>query len=163
MTPAPAVAFELRSADRPKHPTIPDNGGSMDRLKDLLKTHPKPASDAGDEALQCCYAAAECSLVCTACADACLEEQDVGHLRACIRLNQECSAVCDLAARVIARAGRQDKEILRQTLQLCGELCRACAEECGRHAATMEHCAVCADACEECAARCDEMVAALVP
>ena len=46
----------------------------MDRLRRVLESHPNPASTAGDEALECIYEAAQCSLVCSVCADACLEE-----------------------------------------------------------------------------------------
>ena len=133
----------------------------MDRLEKLLKTHPRPASTAGHEALVCIRAAAECALVCTACADACLSEPTVARLTDCIRLNLECGEICRLVARLLARPGRQDRESLERALDACSRACRACAEVCRRH--DHEHCRICADTCAACAEACEAMVPALVP
>ncbi len=133
----------------------------MDRLKRLLKTHPRPASHAGREALAAIDAAAECALVCTACADACLSEPDLARLADCIRLDLECAEICRLVARLLARPGRQDRDSLERALDTCSRACRACAEECGRH--DHEHCRICAEACLASADACETMVPALVP
>jgi uncharacterized membrane protein len=134
----------------------------MDRLRRMFQTHPAPASDAGDEAFALVQAAAECTFTCTTCADACLEEDDVAELRRCIRLNQDCAGICATTARLIARPGVQDPELLRAQLDACAVACRACADECEAHADHMEHCRVCAEACRACAEACDRMAGALV-
>lgn len=133
----------------------------MDRLKMMFATHPAPASDAGEQALEAVSAAAQCSLVCTTCADACLDETMDG-LEECIRLNQDCAEICGAVARMLARPGHQDRETLERLLDGCIRACRACGEECGRHAGAMEHCRVCAETCEACADACAAMREALV-
>lgn len=134
----------------------------MDRLRKIFSTHPNPASDAGDEAYALVTAAAECSYVCTACADACLEESDPAELRKCIRLNLDCAEITALTARLISRPGEQDRAVLRAQLEACAKSCRACAEECDQHAEAMAHCRVCAESCRRCADACDAMLTALV-
>lgn len=134
----------------------------MDRLRRILDAHPDPASSAGEEALKCIYEAAQCALVCTTCADACLVETEDGDLTECIRLNLDCAEACWLVARLLAPAGERDRETLELGLAACIRACRACAEECDRHA-EMSHCAICAEACRACADACETMKPALVP
>ena len=134
----------------------------MDRLEKIFSKHPNPASDAGDEAFALVTAAAECSYVCSACADACLEEANVEELRKCIRNNLDCAEITALTARLISRPGEQDRDVLRAQLEACARACRSCADECDRHAGNMEHCRICAEACRRCAGACDAMVKALV-
>lgn len=132
----------------------------MDRLRKMFDTHPAPASDAGDRVMDAVTAAAECSLVCTSCADACLSEE--GDLARCIRLNLDCADLCGTAAGMLSRPGHQDRETLERTLEACVRACRVCAEECDRHADRMEHCRVCAETCRACAEACERMTGALV-
>jgi hypothetical protein len=134
----------------------------MDRLRQMFSTHPDPASDAGEEAFALVSAAAECGLTCTTCADACLSEADPAPLRECIRLNLDCAGICSETARLIARPGRQDPDVLRAQLAACAAACRACAEECEQHARSMEHCRICAESCRECESACQRMTGALV-
>lgn len=135
----------------------------MDRLRNILDAHPDPASSAGEEALQCIYEAAQCALVCTTCADACLIESGDTPLTRCIRLNLDCAEACWLVARLLSPAGARDRDTLQRALETCIRACRACADECDRHAETMEHCAICAEACRACLDACTRMEAALVP
>jgi uncharacterized membrane protein len=134
----------------------------MDRVQEIFRTHPAPASDAGDEAFALVRAAAECALCCTACADACLEEAECSSLRQCIRGNLDCADVCQAMGSVIARPGKQDTAVLRALLEACATACRSCALECERHAEMHEHCRICAQSCRACAEACDRMTAALV-
>ncbi len=134
----------------------------MDRLKTIFSAHPNPASDAGDEAFALVTAAAECSAVCSSCADACLEDSDPGDRRLCIRLNLDCADITAVTARMISRPGEQDKGVLKAQLEACATACRACADECDKHAAKMEHCRICAESCRKCAEACDAMLKALV-
>lgn len=134
----------------------------MDRLRRMFSTHPAPASDAGEEAFAMVTAAAECSHVCTTCADACLQEDQAAQLRKCIRLNLDCADICEATSRLIARPGEQDRAALRAQLEACAAICRACADECEDHAGMHEHCRVCAESCRACAEACDRMAGALV-
>jgi uncharacterized membrane protein len=131
-------------------------------VREMFRTHPSPASDAGDEAAALVSAATECALVCTTCADACLEEADPTRLRTCIRTNLDCADICQTTARLVARPGKQHAGLLRAQLEACATACRACADECEKHADAHEHCAVCAAACRACAEACDRMAGALV-
>ena len=134
----------------------------MDRVKQMFQTHPNPASDAGDEAFALVRSAAECTYVCTTCADACMEEDEPKSLRQCIRLNLDCAEICSVTAKLIARPGAQDPKLLRAQLDACASACRACADECAEHAEMHEHCRICAEACRACADACDRMKTALV-
>jgi hypothetical protein len=134
----------------------------MDRIREIFRTHPAPASDAGEEAFALVQAAAECVYICTTCADACLEEEDPTALRKCIRLDLDCAEICSVTARLIARPGPQDPRLLGAQLEACAVACRACAEECERHAEGMEHCRICTEACRACAEACDRMKGTLV-
>ena len=134
----------------------------MDRVRKMFEAHPSPASDAGEEAFALVTSATECMLVCTTCADACLEEDDPSSLRECIRLNQDCADVCQATARLIARPGEQAPALLQAQLDACAAACRACADDCEKHASKHEHCGICAESCRECAQACDRMKAALV-
>lgn len=134
----------------------------MDRIRRMFDTHPAPASEAGDEAFALVSAAAECTAVCTTCADACLEEDDPAGLRQCIRHNLDCADICAATLRLISRPGTQDASVLRSQLDACATACRACAQECERHADHMEHCRVCAESCRDCAEACERMKDAIV-
>jgi hypothetical protein len=134
----------------------------MDSLRSIFAAHPNPVSDAGEEAFALVTAAAACSYICTACADACLEESAPAEQRKCIRLNLDCADITAVTARLISRAGEQDRAALRAQLETCAKSCRACAQECDRHAEWMEHCRVCAESCRHCADACDAMSKALV-
>jgi len=133
----------------------------MDRVRRMFQTHPAPASDAGEEAFALVQAAAECTYTCTTCADACLEEDDPAAMRKCIRLCLDCAEICSVTAKLIARPGPQDQQVLRAQLEACATACRACADECASHTGEA-HCQVCAEACRACAEACDRMKGALV-
>ncbi|WP_324651070.1 four-helix bundle copper-binding protein [Georgenia sp. H159] len=102
-----------------------------------------------------------CSQACTACADACLSEDMVAELRACIRTNLDCADVCDTAARVLSRQTSYNADVTRAVLQACVEVCRACGTECASHADHHEHCRVCAEACRSCEEVCSQLLAAI--
>lgn len=133
----------------------------MQQLGSMLDSHPAPAHSDGDIARACVQACYECSVICTTCADACLAEEDVAAMVTCIRLNLDCSDVCEVTGRLFARPSARDAESLRLQLEACVAICRACGDECASHAQHMEHCRICADACRHCADACDRMRAAL--
>lgn len=99
----------------------------------------------------CLDACVRCALACEHCATACLAEPDTGAMAKCIRLNQDCAAICWLAASFMGRRSEFDTEVCR----LCASICDACAAECGAHAP--EHCQRCAEACRTCVEACRTM------
>ena len=131
----------------------------MDHLAALLRTHPNKPADL-NALLACLQATAECALVCTACADACLAEEMVSGLRECIRLDLDCAAICTATGAVLARPGAP-VPVLRAQLAACIAACRDCGDLCGEHAAMQAHCAACSASCRECQARCAAMMAIL--
>lgn len=90
----------------------------------------------------------DCALACENCATACLGEEDVKMMAACIKLDRDCADLCLQAARLLQR----QSDIALQYLLLCEEICRQCAEECGKH--QHDHCQQCAQACRTCADAC---------
>lgn len=92
---------------------------------------------------------AECAAACNNCSTACLSEEDVKMMAACIKLDIDCAQFCEVTAAFVARNSDHAKHLLRE----CAEICEKCAEVCGKHA-DMDHCKVCAEACRECAEAC---------
>lgn len=93
-----------------------------------------------------------CAAACNHCAIACLEEQDVKMLAKCIKLDLDCSDICSLTAKLLARGSEHAKHLLKE----CVEVCNACADECEKHA-HMQHCKTCTEACRACAKACSEL------
>ena len=94
----------------------------------------------------CIEACLKCVAICNQCAIACLNEDDVAHVKKYIQLDLECAAICQAAANVLSLDGKFSKEICK----LCADIYNACAEECEKHAAMgMEHCKECAEDCKD--------------
>src|SRR5688572_26982450 len=96
----------------------------------------------------CIDACNDCAVECEHCAIACLGERNPKELERCIKLDMDCSLICSIAAKLMARGSEE-------AVNLCGycaEVCRRCAEECRKH--EQEHCQRCADACDYCADEC---------
>ncbi|WP_187264673.1 four-helix bundle copper-binding protein [Pontibacter beigongshangensis] len=93
---------------------------------------------------------AECAAACNHCSVACLQEEDIKMMVACIRLDMDCAKICLAAQDYVARDSRYAREILQQ----CAKICRDCGEECDKHKA--EHCKICAEACFRCAEACEQ-------
>lgn len=81
------------------------------------------------------------------CADACLAEDKVAEMRACIRKCLDASDICTMATTVATRRAASNEAILRHALELTVAACRTCAEECEKH--DNEHCTQCATMCRE--------------
>lgn len=97
--------------------------------------------------LQNCIAACfACAVECKECANACWNEQDIKMFARCIRLDNDCAAICLLAIEAMAGGS----EFSKQICVLCEEICTACAVECEKHS-HMDHCKKCAEACRNCA------------
>jgi hypothetical protein len=91
----------------------------------------------------------DCASACEMCATACLSEDDVTPMAACIKLDRDCADICRLAAALLQR----DSKLAHQLLLLCEEICRMCGDECKKHS-QMTHCKECAEACLACAEAC---------
>jgi hypothetical protein len=134
---------------------IDDRGVStMSHTRKMLDAAPRHSSLDPEALAAAIDALADCAITCTACADACLFEDGVADLRACIALDVDCADVCTATARILARRGRDDQFLIQRQLQACVRACSTCADECERHAGHHEHCAVCAEACRACAQAC---------
>ncbi|MEG9247877.1 four-helix bundle copper-binding protein [Arthrobacter sp. Soc17.1.1.1] len=120
----------------------------MSRTQQMMTTHPlvdgTPAQD--HTVLAAITALNECAQACISCADACLAEDDLPQLTACIRRNQDCADLCQITATMLIRRGNTDPMLLQQVLLACRTASNACAIECGKH--DHQHCAVCAEACK---------------
>ncbi|WP_036601846.1 four-helix bundle copper-binding protein [Olivibacter sitiensis] len=92
----------------------------------------------------------KCIAACDHCATSCLEEEHVAHMVDCIRADQDCADICNLALRLLQR----ESNLATQFLLLCEEACRKCEAICRQH--DNEHCQACADACLACAELCHE-------
>lgn len=128
----------------------------------MLQTHPNPQSIFDQDALAGCIDACfECENICTSCADACLGEQEhLGHLVHCIRLNLDCADICGTTGRVLSRLTEANPGVVRAQVEACLAACRACGHECERHARemNMEHCRVCAESCRRCEQACQDLL-----
>ncbi|MFX0592209.1 four-helix bundle copper-binding protein [Melissospora conviva] len=102
-----------------------------------------------------------CSQACTACADACLSEDQVQMLTKCIRSDLDCADICDTTARVLSRHTGYDANISRSLLEACITACKACGDECEQHAGMHEHCRICAEACRACERACRDLLATM--
>lgn len=89
-----------------------------------------------------------CVAACNFCASACLKEDNVQMMAACIANDIDCGEICRTVSILLARDSAHGKHLLKE----CIEVCEACAKECSRY--DMDHCKACAKACAECADAC---------
>jgi hypothetical protein len=112
----------------------------------MIRSHPDRALDA-DALVACIEAAHDCSAACTACADACLAEDDVAAMRTCIRRDLDCADIAAMTAAVLSRQVAMDLGLVRVVLEACTVAAKRCAAECEEHADSHDHCRACAQAC----------------
>jgi hypothetical protein len=117
-------------------------------VTEMIKSHPDVALDP-DALVACIEAAQTAAVACTACADACLAEDDVAGMRTCIRRDLDCADIARTTASVLARQVAMDLGLVRVVLEACAVASKRCAVECELHAEMHEHCRICAQACEE--------------
>ncbi|MBI2805518.1 MAG: four-helix bundle copper-binding protein [Planctomycetes bacterium] len=103
----------------------------------------------------CIDACTRCAEECEHCAIACLNGPDVAKMAACIRLDNDCAAVCRLAATFLIQRSSFDAEVGR----LCAAVCLSCETECSKH--NLDQCQRCAEACRRCADECNRMAGAI--
>ncbi|MEV5409829.1 four-helix bundle copper-binding protein [Thermopolyspora sp. NPDC052614] len=130
-------------------------------VREMIKTHPAEINLDRERLADAVLALVDCAQACTACADACLSEENVAELRKCVRTNLDCADICEATARVLSRHTGYDANITRAQLQACVQACSSCSEECGRHAAMHEHCRVCAERCRTCEQMCHNLLDAI--
>nr|AYQ75510.1 four-helix bundle copper-binding protein [Cohnella candidum] len=107
-----------------------------------------------DAALQnCIRECMQCVQACNRCYYSCLNEEDPGMMKDCIRLDRECASICFYAADALSRGTPFSASIA----ELCAQICDACGEECARH--EHEHCKRCAEVCRSCAEACRRIAA----
>ena len=116
-------------------------------IAEIIRSHPDRVLDA-DALVACIEAAHNAAAACTACADACLAEDDVAAMRACIRRDLDCADIATTTASVLSRQVAMDLGLVRVVLEACAVASKRCAVECGLHADQHEHCRICAQACE---------------
>ena len=122
---------------------------------EMIRTHPHVQGNLSEALVRLIEGTFACAQGCTACADACLGEEQVANLRQCIRLNLDCADICGATGKMASRRTGSNEAILRATIEACAASCRACAEECAKHAEMHEHCRICADTCRRCAEACE--------
>jgi hypothetical protein len=134
------------------------------RTAAMLQAYPGPTGNADPAALaRAIDECLACFQACTACADACLSEEELADLIMCIRLNQDCADICAATAQVLSRPSGFDRGGTMTLVRACVEACRACEAECQRHAGMHEHCAICAEACRRCAEACAALTGSAAP
>ena len=130
----------------------------MGHARAMLDTYPGkfgfPADDLA-AAIEACF---DCAQTCTACADACLAEDDVVELRRCIATDLNCADLCATTGRVLSRQTDYEDLVTQRALEACIRACVVCADECDKHAQHHPHCAVCAEVCRVCAAACTKLL-----
>ena len=89
-----------------------------------------------------------CMTTCEYCADACLDEENLSSLVACIKLDRDCADICATTLSLFIR----DSDYTRPAFELCEQICAECASECEKH--DHDHCRKCARACRECEKQC---------
>ncbi|GAA1130058.1 four-helix bundle copper-binding protein [Nocardioides aquiterrae] len=134
----------------------------MHTVEQMLKTYPKDLGGIDTAKLtQTIQSLIECAQACTACADACLSEDNVADLTKCVRSNLDCADACSATANILSRHTGYDANITRTFLEACATACKSCGDECTRHAEMHEHCRVCAEACRACEQACRDLLADL--
>ena len=130
----------------------------MSTASKKLESHPHPLGQIDRVKLTASIdACAECNQACTACADACLSEDDVDHLTKCIRICLDCADICATTSRVLSRQTGYDSNLTKAVLEACVTACKASGEECARHAEHHLHCRICAEVCRHCEQACRDL------
>ena len=129
--------------------------------KQMLDEYPGTFDLDADLLAEAIAALFDCAQACTACADDCLSEDDVGDLVKCIRINLDCADQCLATGRILSRQTGYEANVTRAVVEACEQACRSCAEECETHADHHDHCRVCAEACRRCEQACRRVLDAI--
>ncbi len=90
----------------------------------------------------------KCAAACDICLDACLDEENLDKMVACVRTDRDCARICRLTASFVASGSA----FTDQLVGVCESICKSCADECAKHEA--DHCQECAEACRACEEAC---------
>lgn len=132
-------------------------GANMHHLEETLKTHPQPQGMSAEKRRELIATLANCACTCRACADACLAEPMVEHLRQCIATDLACAEICQTLANLLTRQTASDLRVLESMAETCVVACSTCADECESHAQEHAHCEHCGKACRECEKVCRQL------
>lgn len=128
----------------------------MKMIETMLRSHPQADLQRAEAYADVLNSLALCAQICASCADACLgETEHLANLRRCLRLNLDCTDVCQATARLVVRQTETPNELIHAQLHACVLACQLCADECETHAAMHDHCRVCAETCRHCQERCN--------
>jgi len=127
----------------------------------MLDTYPESFGLDADLLASAIDALVDCAQTCTACADACLAENDPDGMAKCIRLDLDCADVCAATSRVLSRQTEYDADVSRALVEACRTVSAASADECESHAGHHDHCRVCAEACRRCERACAQLLEAM--
>lgn len=133
----------------------------MNNVQDMLKTHPRQVEIDTAVLVRALDEVFSCAQACTACADACLGEEQVQNLQRCIRTCIDCADICAITGRLASRQTESDWRLVKGQVEICVTACQICAEECERHAGHHEHCRICGDACRRCEEACSQLSKAI--
>src|ERR671914_846296 len=89
----------------------------MTHAQQMLQTHPSSAAVEASSLVECIEACYGCAQSCTACADACLGEDDPKSLVRCIRLNLDCTDICEATGKILSRQAAFEPQMVRGALQ----------------------------------------------
>lgn len=128
-------------------------------VREMIDTYPAEIGLDRDLIAEAVQVLNECAQACTACADACLGEEQVDELRKCVRANLDCADICNATLAVLSRHTGYDADTTRAQLESCLQACTSCSHECRRHAAMHEHCRICAETCWRGAQACRNLLA----
>jgi hypothetical protein len=129
---------------------------------DMLQAAPQQLTVDAQLVADAIDAANECAVVCSACASACLSEEDPASMATCVRDDLDCADLCGVTARHLARLNASDKQLTTSLLAACIEACVQCASSCAPHADHHDHCRLCQQACNRCEQACQALLDALV-
>ncbi len=112
----------------------------MNRTEQILQSHPCQSQIDMDMLLDCVNACFDTVQACSACAAACLSEENIRPLVRCIRMNQDCSDIAGVTGKMLVRLNSTDWSILRSQLLACAAACHECAAECESNRRQYEYC-----------------------
>lgn len=124
----------------------------MGSARQMLEAMPVTTGFDTDYLVAAIDGALACAQVCSACASACLTEDE--PVVSCVHSDLNCADVCMTTVRMLSRAAGTDPAVIRAQLEVCVTACEACALQCEDHADRHDHCRLCAQACRRCAEAC---------
>lgn len=128
---------------------------------EMLQTAPQKLTVDAQLVADAIDAASACVGVCSACASACLSEDNPAQMATCVRDDLDCADICGVTARHLARLNASDKQVTLSLLATCIQACVQCAGSCAAHSEHHEHCRLCEQACRRCETACQALVDAL--